>query len=258
MSQETLKQDHLISIIIPIYNSEKYIEETINSINEQTYKNFKVYIINDFSNDNSLKILNNIKKNNIFIYNLKKNMGPAFCRNLGLRKSNSQYICFLDSDDLWHKNKLEKQINFMKKYNLNFSYTDYKTFEIINNIKREIKVPNKFNFNTFVKNTSIATSSIMVTRELINCTKFKKKGYGFDDYIFKCDMLKKKDIKNLGLSEYLTFYRIRPNSISSKALRNFYWIWRINSDYHRFGFFKNVYLILNISFNSIIKYFFKI
>lgn len=257
MTRETFQEYNSIDIIIPLYNSEKFIKETINSVLNQSYKNFTIYIINDCSTDKSLEILNKLKIKNISIINLKKNMGPAFCRNLGLRKSKNDYICFLDSDDLWHRDKLQNQVKFMKNYNLNFSYTNYKTFRVKNNFKKSIHVPNKFNFESFLKNTSIATSSMMVRRELIKLTKFKKKGFGFDDYIFKCDLLKKKNIKILGMKDFLTFYRIKPDSISSNPFRNFYWIWNINKNYHNFGFIKNIYLILSISFNSIKKYFFK-
>jgi len=250
--------DNFIDIIIPVYNSEKYISETINCLQNQSYRHFKAYFIDDKSSDNSLKILQRYKSKNIFVYNLKKNMGPAFCRNLGMRKSKNKYVCFLDADDLWHKDKLKNQIKFMIRNNLNFSYTYYKTFKSKNIFIKSIKVPSKFNFETFIKNTSIATSSIMVRRDLIKFTKFKKKGYGFDDYIFKCDLLRKKNIRLLALSEFLTFYRLNSNSISSNPIRNIYWIWNINRSYLNFNIFKNIYLVINISLNSIKKYLFKI
>ena len=100
-----------IDIIIPNYNKSQYLEECINSVVSQTFKNWKLYIVDDFSTDNSLQVIDKYNTvNNINIIKLKKNKGPAFCRNLGVRISSSPYISFLDSDDLWVKNKLEKQI----------------------------------------------------------------------------------------------------------------------------------------------------
>ena len=93
-----------IDIIMPNYNKERFLSEAIESVIRQTYKNWKLYIIDDFSSDNSRKILKGYKKNKkIKVYLLNKNKGPAFCRNLGLKKSNARYIAFLDSDDFWKK-----------------------------------------------------------------------------------------------------------------------------------------------------------
>ena len=128
-----------VDIILPNYNKAKYLEECINSILNQSHKAWKLYIIDDNSQDNSKKILKNFEKiDSINIYKLKKNMGPSFCRNLGIRISSSEYIAFMDSDDYWKKNKLKEQINFMTQNNYDFTFTDYTPFSIErdNNIEK--------------------------------------------------------------------------------------------------------------------------
>ena len=121
-----------VSIILPNYNSSKTIKKTINTVLRQTYKNWELIIIDDGSDSITKKILYKYQnKKKIKIYFLKKNKGAAYCRNLAIKKSNSDYIAFIDSDDLWKKNKLKLQINFMKKNNYFFTYTYYKTFKII-------------------------------------------------------------------------------------------------------------------------------
>ena len=110
-----------VDIIIPNYNKAKYLEDAIKSVLGQKYTNWNLYIIDDNSKDGSVKILEKFRDNSkITIVLLKKNKGPSFCRNLGMRISSSEYISFLDSDDMWKKEKLSKQIDFMKKkINLN-------------------------------------------------------------------------------------------------------------------------------------------
>ena len=105
-----------VDVIITNFNKAKFLEECINSVIHQTYKNWKLYIIDDNSNDHSLEIINKFSDlENINIIKLSKNKGPSFCRNYGMRISKSKYISFLDSDDGWAKDKLEKQISFLEK-----------------------------------------------------------------------------------------------------------------------------------------------
>jgi len=252
-----LNLNHSIDIILPVYNSEIYLDETIKSIITQDHQKYKLYIIDDCSEDKSYQIIKNYLNEKVFCIRLKKNMGPAFCRNLGMRISSSNFLCFIDSDDLWSEKKLSKQLKFMIKEKVNFSYTNYKTFKKKDKYKHVISTPKYFNYLNFIKNTSIATSSMMLNRKVVGNIKFKKIGYGFDDYIFKCDILKKNNIIARGLQEFLTFYRLRRGSISSKSFRNIFWIWKINKNYLKINYFKNIYYIICITLNSIKKYKFK-
>tara|TARA_B100000927_G_scaffold181817_1_gene146422 strand:- start:1140 stop:1904 length:765 start_codon:yes stop_codon:yes gene_type:complete len=253
LDQKNLEKNPTIDIIIPVYNSANYIDQTLQSILQQDYKNYKVFIVNDCSSDN-LKDKIKKYKNLIKIINLKKNKGPAFCRNLGIRYSKSEYISFLDSDDFWDKYKLSKHIKFMTKYNLDFSYTNYISISENGQIRKKITVQNISNFNQFIKNTSIATSTMIIRRSSMSNLKFKKKGYGFDDYIFKAELLKKK-INTQHFNEFLTYYRIRKKSISSNPLRNILWVWKINKNYFNFKFFFNLKSLFFIIINSIKKYY---
>jgi glycosyltransferase involved in cell wall biosynthesis len=113
-----------IDIILPVYNSKKYISETINSILKQTYKDWNLIIIDDCSNDGTYKILEDFKNKHqntdkVFLYRNIKNKGQGCARNIGLKKSRSDYVAFIDSDDTWEKNKLKYQIKYMldNKYN---------------------------------------------------------------------------------------------------------------------------------------------
>lgn len=115
----------LVSIIMPNYNSDMYIKKTIDSVLAQTYKNWELIIVDDCSTDNSLKIVNSFNDARIKIIKNEVNSGAAVSRNNALRVAEGKWIAFLDSDDLWTSEKLEKQISFMVDDDLLFSYTDY-------------------------------------------------------------------------------------------------------------------------------------
>ena len=126
-----------LTIIIPSYNKKNYITECINSVINQTYEDWRLIIIDDCSTDGSQEVLKKFNTNKkIKIIFLKKNKGPSFCRNLGIRLSFSKYIGFLDADDFWEENKLEDQIKFMKEKTINFSFTDYYTLKSNDLIKK--------------------------------------------------------------------------------------------------------------------------
>ncbi len=246
----------IVDIVLPNYNKGQFIEEAINSVIFQTYKNWKLYIIDDHSNDNSLEIIkkfSNLK--NINIIKLQKNKGPAFCRNYIIRISNSKYISFIDSDDSWINNKLEKQISFMEEKNLTFTYTDYTPF-FENNGKKRYKrrtfLKKHFNYETFIRNSSINTTTMIIARSILGNHRFKKIKL-LEDYLFKCKLLKSNNVAK-NLQENLAYYRILNKSRSSQRLKNVYWLWNINKNYNKMGFLNNLISILSISINSIKKY----
>ena len=238
-----------IDIILPNYNSSEFIKETIKSILKQTYKHWKLIIVDDYSDKKTREILKKISNKRIKIFKLNKNYGAGFCRNYAIKKSSSPYLAFIDSDDIWGKNKLKNQIDFMKKNNFFFTYTNYETFG--EKIKR-VTNPKKLNFSSFIKNTSIATSTMMVKRDQIDNIKFTNTKI-CEDYFFKCKLLKKTKYAYC-LSQNLTRYRIRKNSLQSNNLKNFYWIRKINRDYNKLNFFDNLFSLINISINSLRKY----
>ena len=245
-----IKAKDYIDIVLPNYNSSRYLKQTINSVIMQTYKKWQLIIIDDCSDNKTLNLLKKFHKHKkIKIYYQKKNYGAGFCRNLAMKKSKSPYIAFIDSDDIWNKNKLEKQINFMKKNHYSFSYTYYKTFGLK---KRFITPPLRFDYKSFIKNTSIGTSTIMVERKKLKNIKFTNSKI-CEDYYFKCKLLKRVNFA-FCLNKFLTQYRIRNDSMQSNNIKNIFWIWKINKNFNKLSFLNNLVSIINISINSIKKY----
>ena len=242
-----------VDIILPNYNSADFIDRTIKSVLNQSYTKWRLILVDDFSNTetkNKIKKYEKFKK--IKIYWLKKNKGAAYCRNFAIKNSNSNYIAFLDSDDIWGKNKLKEQIKFMKKNNYCFTCTNYKTIGLKQKV---ITPPKKISFNKFIKNTSIATSTMIVKRKISKGVRFIDTKI-CEDYFFKCQILKKIKFAYC-LNRYLTEYLIRKDSLQSNKIRNFYWIWKINTKYNKLNFYDNLISLISISLNSLKKNGFK-
>tara|TARA_Y100000817_G_C16707606_1_gene477803 strand:+ start:36 stop:785 length:750 start_codon:yes stop_codon:yes gene_type:complete len=247
----------LVDIILPNFNKENYLQETIDSILEQSLKDFNLFIIDDNSTDNSIKVIDKYSDPRIKFIKLKKNKGVYFCRNLGIRLSKSKYISFIDADDYWSKDKLKNQINFMNDNKYKFTYTDYIPFKIKNNVKllkKKIIVSKEFSFEKFIYNSSIAMSTIIINRSILKNIKFKKLKI-CEDYLFKCEILKEHDA--FKCENATMFYRISKNSLQSNKIRNIYWVWYINKKYNKLNFFNNLISLILISLNSIKKYGFK-
>ena len=251
-----MEKDPFVDVIMPNYNKGQFLEEAINSVINQTYKNWYLYIIDNHSVDNSLQVIKKFSNlNNIKIILLKKDKGPSFSRNYGMRISKSKYISFLDSDDGWAKDKLEKQISFMEKNNFNFTYTDYTLFFDVNGQKKFEKKTNLrdyYDYNSFTKNSQINTTTMIITRSILGNHKFKKIRM-HEDYLFKCEILKNNNMAHK-LNDITAFYRILDRSRSRKRLKSIYWLWYVNKNFNKLQFIRNIISIFFITINSIRKY----
>ena len=241
-----------ISIIMPNFNSEKYIKSAINSVLNQTFKKWELIIVDDNSNAQTVKILKNYKNKKIKLIFLKKNKGAAYCRNLAIKKSTGKYLTFLDSDDIWNKKKLSLQYSFMENNQFTFTYTNYELIDSKDKSLGLVVAPKKFTFNSFIKNTTIGTSTMMIKRSIAQNTRFTNTLI-CEDYYYKCKLLKKIGSANL-LDSVLSKYRIRKDSLQSNKIRNFIWMWKINKKYNKFSFFLNLKSLSLITINSLIKY----
>ena len=241
----------LIDIIIPNYNKAKYLKECLDSVISQTYKNWKIYLIDDFSKDDSAQILKEYgNQENIKIIYLDKNFGPHYCRNLGIKNSSSDYIAFLDSDDFWPKEKLYTQMKEMIKNNLDFTYTDI-SYSKNDSKQKKIVLPNFYDFNKFISKSTLSTSSILIKRKIIDDIFFRELSH--EDYLFKCEILK-KEIIAVKVKNTFTYYRMIKNNRSSNKIHNLINLWKINKNFNKLNYFQNIKSVLSISFNSLINY----
>ena len=183
----------LITIITPYFKKKKYIKETILSVLNQTYKNFEIIIVYDDVDKSDLSYLNEIKKldTRINLIINKKNMGAGISRNIGIKFSKGNYLAFLDADDIWKKDKLKIQINFMKEQNLNTTHTSYDIIDQNGKIIGNRKARNFNNIKDLLKSCDIGLSTVMINKKIVDdyCnfgdTKTK------EDFIFWLRILKK-------------------------------------------------------------------
>ncbi len=243
----------LVSIIIPYYKKKYFFEKTIKSVLNQTYKNFEVILIYDNNNRSELPFVKNILKqvkNKKIIIN-KKNLGVGISRNYGIKKSKGSFLSFLDADDIWDKNKLKKQIKFMKEKKLDFTYSNYSIIDEKGNVIKKIKSPKIIKFNDLLFSCDIALSSVVVKSNILKSEKFpslKTK----EDYLLWLK-LSKRNVKMLAINKNLTFWRKTSNSLSSSVVQKFKDAFLVYNKHLKFNFIVSIILILLLSINSLIK-----
>ncbi|HDX9638875.1 TPA: glycosyltransferase family 2 protein [Bacillus mobilis] len=212
-------KDILVTIITPVYNSEKYIGQTIQSVLSQTHENWEMFIADDCSSDNTAKVVNEFQDERIKYFKLDENSGAAVARNKALEKAKGRYIAFLDADDMWKPEKLEKQLRFMLENQVGFSFTGYEILKEKDN--KIISVPEKLNYSQFMKNTIIGTLTVMINKDIVGDVRLVNVKKDHDSMTW-AKILRSGNLA-YGLNESLAYYRKVEGSISNdkfKAAKN--------------------------------------
>lgn len=211
--------DGLVSIIMPSWNTGRFIEETIDSVIAQTYPNWELLIVDDCSTDNTDELVAKYKDDRIKYFKNEKNSGAAFARNRAMREAQGEWIAFLDSDDLWTPEKLEHQINFMKKNGYSLSFTEYeKIDEESKPLNIYVSGPDKVNKHKMYNYDYIGQLTMMYSVKefgLIQIKDIKKN----NDYAIRLQLYKKPGTCAYLLKENLAKYRVRKVSISHDKFR---------------------------------------
>jgi len=243
----------LVSIIMPYYQKRKYVKLAINSVIYQTYKNLELIIVYDDENKEDLYFLEKIikKDKRIKILVNKKNLGAGRSRNKGIKQSKGALIAFLDSDDLWLRNKIDKQVFFMKKNEIDISHTSYYIIDSNNKIIGDRKA-NDMNYKLLLSSCDIGLSTVMLKKKLItNKIKFadiKTK----EDYVLWLQITHNNK-KILGLKDNLTKWRKLDDSLSSLKLQKIYDGYLVYKRYMKFDLIKSLICLLILSFNYFLK-----
>ena len=180
----------LISIITPLYNAEKYIEETINSVFNQTYKNWEMIIVDDCSNDNSFAIAKRFEATDsrIKVFSLTTNGGSAVARNYALKQAKGNYITFLDADDLLDKNYLDSQLKFIDETNAAVVSAAYR--RMAKNSITDFYVPEYVDYKLLLKGNPISCLSTMYNKEIVGERYFPEDLRKCEDYVFWLNIAK--------------------------------------------------------------------
>lgn len=227
----------LVSIVTPTFNSEKFISETIQSVQNQTYQNWEMIIVDDCSTDNTINLVYEKAKNDsrIKLNKLEINSGAGIARNYAIEKAKGKYIAFLDSDDLWKPEKLLKQLNFLKERKLPFTFSFYDCIdEQGNKLNRSIEAPLKLTYRQLFFCNYIGNLTGIYDTEYfgkIPINSIRKR----QDWMMWLTILKKLK-KAYVVPESLAYYRIRKESISSSKMDLIRYNFNIYRNFHQINF----------------------
>lgn len=244
----------LVSIITPVYNAERFLEDTIKSVEKQSYKNWELILVDDCSKDSSSEIIEKFRSydDRIKYIKLEKNSGAAVSRNTGIKNANGRFIAFVDSDDLWEETKLEKQIEYMLKENIGFSFTSYRYMrENGEKTNKVAKAPSKIDYEGLLKNTIIGCSTVVLDRKIIGDFEMPLVKRGQDTATWLKILRTEKYA--YGIEEALVNYRIVGNSLSSNKIKALKRTWNTYRNVEELGLFKSMYVFCFYVFNAIKK-----
>lgn len=246
----------LVSIITANYNSEKYIEQTINSVRAQTHQNWEMLIVDDKSTDNSIKIIEKytLLDPRIKLFFQEANLGPTAARNIGIKNAKGTFIAILDSDDLWVPDKLEKQLSIFK--NEKDAVIVFSFYEHINEngdaMNKVIKAPSFVTYNMMLKSNFIGNCTAVYNKDMAGNPVFENVGH--EDYALWLSILK-NGMKAYCIPEVLAKYRKHQTSISSNKFKGAKWHWEIHKNIVKTPFLKRCYYFFYYFFNAAKKHF---
>ena len=244
----------LVSVIIPFYKKKKYIYETVSSILEQTYDNIEIVIIYDDLEKDDLNFLRKNFSDNekIRIIVNDRNLGAGLSRNKGIAVARGKYVGFIDADDLWNKEKISKQITFMKKNNFQVSHTSYKIISEEGAILNTRKSKYFNNYKNILTSCDIGLSSVLLKKELINeeikFASLKTK----EDFVLWLKILK-SGFEIGALEEPLMSWRKTKGSLSGSIFQKLKDGFKVYNHYMNYNLIKSLYLLISLSINYLKK-----
>lgn len=241
----------LVSVIMPAYNSADYIEDSILSVLNQTYIEFELIIVDNNSIDSTYKISQGYSRidSRVHVYQCLKS-GAAHARNFGLSKARGRYIAFLDSDDIWEKNKLHLQISFMKRQGSSISCTSYQPFSTSERSFKPRCVSDKISYKDLLKTCDVGCSTVIFDSNFYENSLFPL--VPKEDYALWLNLTRNGQAISC-LDAVLTFYRVYDGSISGNKILEAIRQWNIYRKHESLSFFKSVYYIFNYAYYGVKK-----
>ncbi|MCU4187896.1 glycosyltransferase [Flavobacterium sp. HXWNR29] len=245
----------LVSIITPSYNSAKFIAETIQSVQSQTYSNWEMIIVDDGSSDETENVVLSIIENDnrIQFHKLSQNSGPAVARNTGIEKASGDYMTFIDADDIWFPTFIENNIKTINETGIPFVFSSYRRAnEQLEFVYSDFIVPNKVSYTDILKSNSISCLTAFLD--------IKKLGKKYMPLIRKrqdmglwLNYLKVIPFAH-GIQETQAIYRIRENSLSRKKSDLIKYQWQFYRQVENFNVFQSAYYMLHWMYKGFMKY----
>jgi teichuronic acid biosynthesis glycosyltransferase TuaG len=247
----------LVSVIVPVYNAEKFIRETLDSVLSQNYPSLEIVAVDDKSTDSSLAILNEYaaKHPNFVVHEQEQNGGAAVARNTALELAKGQYIAFIDSDDVWLPGKLEEEMKLLNETKSPLIYTALMTTDEEGNPNKKIrKVPSKATYHTLLRNTVIATSSVVLDRNVFGDFRMPLLRSG-QDYATWLMLLRKGAVAR-GIKTPYVRYRVRKKSLSSNKFKSLEQVYSIQTKFEHINKFSASCHVIAFAWHALMKRFF--
>jgi teichuronic acid biosynthesis glycosyltransferase TuaG len=241
-----------VSIITPAYKCKSTIRETYESIKQQTFSNWEWIIIEDNSPDDSFEFIQNMVKGDsrVVVLRTEKNSGAAVARNVGINYAKGRFIAFLDSDDLWLKDKLKLQLKFMKDSNYALTYTNYYVMDNKGKYKELRLKKDKATYKSLLRRNVMGCLTVMYdtqqTGKILMPLDCEKR----EDYGAWLDATRNGTVA-YRLDVFLAVYRVGSISVSSNKFKMVKYQYRVFRNHEKFGVFKSVWFLLVMSFNKI-------
>lgn len=246
-------EDNLVSIIMPLYNGERYLRESIESVLAQTYARWELLVVNDCSTDSSAKILDRYceKDARIRRIDLAENSGAAIARNTAIHQARGRYLAFLDCDDLWHMDKLQKQLKTMYECKVGFVFSSCGVIDAEGKLVKDArKVPQCVSYEELLDGNCIPCVTVLIDRKQYSDVEMPLIHH--EDYATWL-MLLKVGGTAVGLQEVLAYYRETGKSLSGNKLRAAGWTFHIYRDFLKLSFFQSVGHFIRYSIKAVTK-----
>lgn len=247
---------NLVSVIIPYFKKKKFFRETLNSVINQTFKPIEIIIIYDDSDKNDLDFIKDIIKNNnsITLIVNNRNLGAGISRNVGISKANGQYIAFIDADDIWDKNKISNQVDYMEKKKLLITHTSYSVVD--ENNKNIIGIRNAKDFNNvedLIKSCDIGLSTVVINKQILKDNNLKFPTLKTKEDFVLWLMILQLNYSIIGIRSNLSIWRKSKNSLSDSSLQKIIDGYRVYNKYMKYNPLKSLYYLIILSFNYLMK-----
>ncbi|NOY22054.1 MAG: glycosyltransferase family 2 protein [Acidobacteria bacterium] len=243
-----------LSVIMPVYNSKKFLEESANSVLSQQYDSLELLLIDDGSTDGSRVLIHKLSAQDrrvrpIF---LPSNSGPARSRNAGIEQATGQFIAFLDSDDVWLPEKLKLQLQFMKETGAAVSFTAYRKMDLSGKLGETVRVPEKANYHKLLKTNSIGMLTAVYDRKQVG-TRLLPDILKRQDYALWLQILRDGHVAR-GLNRVLAHHRIHGNSISRNKLDAARYQWRVYRELEGIGRCRSAWYFSHYAVYGLLKH----
>ena len=247
----------LVSVVMPVYNASKYLEEAVESVLKQTYENFELIMIDDCSKDNSLEIARRYEAQDprVRVIAGETNQGVARVRNRGILEAKGDYIALLDSDDVWVDTKLERQLRLLESEGAEIAYCSYDFIdENSNEVLKPYIVPETTNYKKMLASSVISCSTALIDSQLLKAHPFKPEFY-HEDYVLWMELLA-LPAKAVGDPMVLAHYRqvtgSRSNNKKNVAIQR----WKTYREALGLGFIESVVAFVAYALRGVMKYYF--